>query len=481
MRNTKIVCTLGPASDGRETIQALTDAGMSVARVNGNHGTPDHRRDVIDRVRAVDAASNRSVAVLHDLPGPKIRTVPMDGTIQLAVGSTVRYIKGAETTGDTIGLSHDITAVSAGDRVLLDDGRIETTVDSVDDGVVTATVRNSEELSGRKGVIVPGVELGLPQITERDKGELDVAAEKSVDFVAASFVRDGESVETVSAALADRGAEIPVIAKIERGVAVRNLAGIIEAADGVMVARGDLGVELPLEDVPILQKRIIRTCQRAGVPVITATEMLESMITNRRPTRAEASDVANAVMDGTDAVMLSGETAVGDHPVTVVDTMDRIVRRVEGTDESAEAIDRHVPPVDETRMDALANAARPLGRDVDARALVVATESGTTARKAAKFRPPLPIVASTPDDTVRRQLTLSWDTVPVTAPYASGQSDAVVDVAVRSALETTRVDGGDTVIVIAGTMSELDEGNPANTLKIHTAEDGSVDHPETSQ
>jgi pyruvate kinase (EC 2.7.1.40) len=215
--------------------------------------------------------------------------------------------------------------------------------------------------------------------------------------------------------------------------------------------------------------------------VITATEMLESMITNRRPTRAEASDVANAVMDGTDAVMLSGETAVGDHPVTVVDTMDRIVRRVEGTDESAEAIDRHVPPVDETRMDALANAARPLGRDVDARALVVATESGTTARKAAKFRPPLPIVASTPDDTVRRQLTLSWGTVPVTAPYASGQSDAVVDVAVRSALETTRVDGGDTVIVIAGTMSELDEGNPANTLKIHTAEDGSVDHPETSQ
>ena len=187
MRNTKIVCTLGPASDGRETIQALTDAGMSVARVNGNHGTPDHRRDVIDRVRAVDAASNRSVAVLHDLPGPKIRTVPMDGTIQLAVGSTVRYIKGAETTGDTIGLSHDITAVSAGDRVLLDDGRIETTVDSVDDGVVTATVRNSEELSGRKGVIVPGVELGVPQITERDKGELDVAAEKSVDFVAASF------------------------------------------------------------------------------------------------------------------------------------------------------------------------------------------------------------------------------------------------------------------------------------------------------
>ncbi len=475
MRHTKLVCTLGPASDDQERIQALADAGMSVARLNGSHGTPDHRRTVVDSVRAVDAASDRSVAVLHDLPGPKIRTAPMDEPIQLTAGSTVRYVTGAETTGDTIGLSHDITAVSAGDRVLLDDGRIETTVDHVEEGVVTATVRNSEELSGRKGVIVPDVDLGLPQITERDQAELDVAAEKSVDFVAASFVRDGDSIETVAAALADRGVDIPIIAKVERAVAVRNLDEIIEAADGVMVARGDLGVEIPLEDVPIIQKRIIRRCQRAGVPVITATEMLESMITNRRPTRAEASDVANAVLDGTDAVMLSGETAVGNHPVAVVRTMDRIVRRVESADEYAAATDAQVPAVDETRMDALANAARPLGRDVEASALVVATESGRTALKTSKFRPPFPIVASTPDDRVRRRLALSWGILPVTAPYVSGASGGVIEVAVQSAVETPVVDRGDTVVVLAGTMSELDEENPANTLKIHTAGGESID------
>ncbi|MFB6139081.1 MAG: pyruvate kinase, partial [Halosimplex sp.] len=328
MRSAKIVCTLGPASESEETIEQLSAAGMSVARMNASHGTPEHRRELIDRIRAVDRRTDGPVAAMLDLPGPEVRTAPIREEITLEGGSTVRFVEGDEATPEEIGVSHDISAVEPGDEVLLDDGRIETTVESVEDGVVTATVENGGDLGARKGVNVPGVDLDLPVITDQDRKELQVAADEEVDFVAASFVRDGDDVYQISGALDELGADIPIIAKIEREVAVENLGGIVDAAYGVMVARGDLGVECPLEDVPMIQKRIIRRCHEAGVPVITATEMLDSMVHARRPTRAEASDVANAVLDGTDAVMLSGETAVGDHPVRVVETMDRIVRDV---------------------------------------------------------------------------------------------------------------------------------------------------------
>ena len=307
MRSAKIVCTIGPASDSVETLTGLAEAGMAVARMNASHGTPEHRRTVIDRVREVDEDTEAPVAVMHDLPGPEVRTAPLDEPIQLEAGSTVRFVVGSEARPEEIGLSHDITAVEPGDRILLDDARLAATVESVDGETITATVGNGGTLGGRKGVIVPGVQLGLPTVTEKDRTELEVAAEKGVDFVAASFVRDGEFVREIEQTLADLGADIPIISKIERDIAVDNIDSIIEASYGIMVARGDLGVELPLEDVPMIQKRIIRKCNEAGVPVITATEMLDSMTTSRRPTRAEASDVANAVLDGTDAVMLSGE------------------------------------------------------------------------------------------------------------------------------------------------------------------------------
>jgi len=469
MRNAKIVCTIGPASDSRETLERLANAGMSVARMNASHGTPDHRRTVIDRIREVDRATDRPVAAMHDLPGPEVRTAPLDDPVRLEQGSTVRFVEGVDTTATEIGTSHSLTAVEPGDRILLDDGRIETTVEGVADGVVTATVANGGKLGGRKGVNVPGVELGLPTVTEQDRRELEVAAEKEVDLVAASFVRDGAFIREISQTLNELGADIPIVAKIERDVAVDNIDDIIDTAYGVMVARGDLGVECPLEDVPMIQKRIIRKCQNAGVPVITATEMLDSMVTARRPTRAEASDVANAVLDGTDAVMLSGETAMGDHPVRVVETMDRIVRDVEASPEYGEHLEQRVPDADETRADALARAARYLARDIDASAIVAASESGYTALKTAKFRPSIPIVASTPNDDVRRRLALSRGVISATTPYTSGGASAVINDAVQSALSVGAAESGDTVVVLSGMMTELDGVNTSNMLKIHVA------------
>ncbi|WP_256392019.1 pyruvate kinase [Natronoarchaeum rubrum] len=469
MRNAKIVCTLGPATDSAEQITALAEAGMSVGRLNASHGSPEHRREMIDRIDEVDDAVDAPVASMLDTPGPEVRTAPIDAPIRLEKGSTVRFAVGADATPGEIGLSRSIAAVDPGDHVLLDDGRIETTVERVDDDAVFARVENGGELGARKGVNVPGVELGLPTITEDDEVELDVAAEKEPDFVAASFVGSGEDVAEINRALADRGVDIPVVAKIERLAAVRNIDSIAAEAYGVMVARGDLGVECPLEDVPIFQKRIIRRCHRAGVPVITATEMLDSMTHARRPTRAEASDVANAVLDGTDAVMLSGETAVGDHPARVVETMDRIVRDVEDTEEYAESRERLVPDAGESKADALARSGRFLARDIGADAIAVATQSGYTALKAAKYRPGVPVVASTPSDRVRRRLALSWGVTPMYTGISDREVDTLVEGAVQSALDAGVAESGDTVVVFCGMMTELESGSTTNMMKVHVA------------
>ncbi|WP_336328163.1 pyruvate kinase [Halovenus sp. HT40] len=467
-RRAKIVCTLGPASEDRETITALAEAGMSVARFNASHGSPADRRELIERVRSVDDALSTPIGTLLDLPGPEIRTAEMEGPITLSAGDIVGFVEGGETTADQIGLSASIDAVEAGDRILLDDGRIEATVTESDSGV-RARLESGGELDSRTGVNVPGVDLELPAVTEQDRRELDVAAEANVDFVAGSFVRSAADVYEIGSELDERGADIPIIAKIERADAVENIDEIIEVADGIMVARGDLGVECPLEDVPIIQKRIIRKCRAAGVPVITATEMLDSMISQHRPTRAEASDVANAVLDGTDAVMLSGETAIGDHPAEVVATMARIIRDVEDSEEYAETLEQRVPPAGETRTDALARSARFLARDVGASAVVAASESGYTARKAAKYRPNIPIVASTPDDRVRRQLTLTWGIIPRHATYEEDSSDAVIRNAVQAALDAGSAESGDTVVVLSGMMTDHGGYDTADMLKVHVA------------
>jgi pyruvate kinase len=442
---------------------------MNVARLNASHGSTAQRRELISMARDVEDRSGSPLAVLLDLSGPEVRTAPSDTTRTLQTGEELSFTTIERASGEQIGLTESIAAVSPGDRVLLDDGRIETTVERVENGVVTAAIDSGGELGSRAGVNIPGVDLGLPAVTEADRAELDLAASADVDFVAASFVRSGEDVFTISAELEERGVDVPIIAKIERADAVENADGIIEAADGIMVARGDLGVECPLEDVPLIQKRLIRKANRAGVPVITATEMLDSMIHERRPTRAEASDVANAVLDGTDAVMLSGETAVGDHPVEVVKMMRRIIDDVEQSGEYAEVREQRVPPASDTRTDALARSARYLARDVDATAIVAASESGYTALKAAKYRPSIPIVAATPSAGVRRQLSLSWGIIPQEVTYTTDSADGVINRAVQAAIDTGAADSGDTVVVLAGMMTELEGLDTANMLKVHIA------------
>jgi len=468
VRNAKIVCTLGPASDAPEDVRALAEAGMSVARLNASHGTTDHRATVIDRIREIDGPET-PLATMLDLPGPEVRTAPSDEPVVLEAGTTVRFVEDAATEGDVVGVSESLAATSPGDRVLLDDGRIGTVVDRVEDGVAHARVEDGGDLGGRKGVNVPGVDLGLGVPTEEDRAELELAAEKNVEFVAASFVRSAADVYTVARELESLGVDVPVIAKIERADAVENLEGIVDAAYGVMVARGDLGVECPLEQVPLIQKRIIQRCHDAGVPVITATEMLDSMIAERRPTRAEASDVANAVLDGTDAVMLSGETAIGDYPVEAVETMDRIVRDIEESEEYDAERERRVPAAGPTRTDALARSARYLARDVDASAVVAASESGYTALKVATYRPAVPVVAVTPDDRVRRQLALTWGVLPRPAPMVESGADALIQTAVQTALDADVADSGDTVVVLSGMMTDLEGANTTNMLKVHLA------------
>ncbi|MFC7236236.1 pyruvate kinase [Halosegnis marinus] len=464
-----VIATLGPASDDRATVDALADAGASVARLNASHGSTADRAALIDTVRAADADRDDTLAVMLDLPGPEIRTAPTDDAVTLADDSEVRLVAGDTVSTEEVGLSQPLAGVSPGDRVLLDDGRIETTVERVEGDAVVVRVRSGGDLGGRKGVNVPGVDLGLDAVTARDEAELDLAAERDVDFVAASFVRDAADVYRVSEAIEARGADIPVVAKIERADAVAALDGIVEAAQGVMVARGDLGVECPLERVPLIQKRVIRRCREAGVPVITATEMLDSMVHAGRPTRAEATDVANAVLDGTDAVMLSGETAIGDHPVRVVETMDRIVRDVAASEEYVELREQRVPAAGDSGTDALARSARYLARDVGASAVVVASESGYTARKAAKYRPGIPVVAATPSHAVRRRLVLSGGVVPRHVDLSASGTEAVIHDAIGAALDAGVAASGDTVVALAGMMSDIDGADTTNTLKLHVA------------
>ncbi|MEF8777427.1 MAG: pyruvate kinase [Natronomonas sp.] len=468
MRNVKIVCTLGPASEDRATIRRLADSGMSIARLNASHGTLDERRELASRVRAVDRSIDEPLGIMLDLRGPEIRTAETDTEVELSAGSAVRFLEGQTVSEETVGLSHSIAAVEPGDTVLLDDGRIETTVERVDGETVLARVESGGRLGSRAGVTTRDVDLELDLIGEADRKNLELAAELGIDLVAASFVRDGDDVYEIADTLETLGTEeTAIVAKIERSAAVENVDDIIAAADGVMVARGDLGVECPLEDVPIIQKRIIRRCVDAAVPVITATEMLDSMVGSRRPTRAEASDVANAVFDGTDAVMLSGETAVGEYPIETVETMANIVDRIEGSNEYAETRDRRVPDAElGVRTDAVARSARYLAEDVNATAIVCISESGYTARKAAKFRPSVPIVAATPNDGVRRQLAITWG---IDARYATYTADVddILETAVESALEAGVARSGDTIVVLAGMMSDLPEADVANTLKVH--------------
>jgi pyruvate kinase len=419
-RRAKIVCTIGPASNSEGTIRELMLAGMDVARLNFSHGTHDDHAQVIARLRQIAVELNRSICILQDLQGPKIRTGRLKDRVPILL-ETGRLV--TITSADVVGSSEVIATtyrelsrdVKPGEHILLSDGRIELVITEIVDGNVICRVLNGGALGEHQGINLPGTNVSIPSLTEKDEADLDFGLRQGVDVIAISFVRTAQDVMRVRQAIAARGSAVPLIAKLEKPQAVDNLDAILAITDGVMVARGDLGVEVAPEKVPLIQKHIIRRALDFRRPVITATQMLESMIGNPRPTRAEASDVANAIFDGTDAVMLSGETAVGKYPREAVGMMSRIVVEAE-KDHSQRLVPTHQPgerlSIAETICEAMAHAAR----DLDLRAIVVFTHSGATARMLSKYRPVPRIYAFTTHDAVCKRMNLLWGVTPVRCP-----------------------------------------------------------------
>lgn len=466
IRRTRIVCTIGPSSSSTGVLRAMIQAGMDVARLNFSHGDADTHREAAANVREAAESVGRPVAILGDLQGPKIRTGPVEGTFQRLVrGRTVTLMAAPAASPNSIEVSHVelVRALHAGDRVLLDDGRIELSVRGVEDGRAEASVVRGGLLGERKGISVPGRPLPLPAMTGKDLDDLRLAAELGVDYVALSFVRRPEDVVTCQQHITGLNRNIPVIAKLEKLEAIRNLSRILEVADAVMVARGDLGVELRLGEVPAVQKDVIDRSNRAGVPVITATEMLESMVTSNRPTRAEASDVANAIWDGTDAVMLSQETSIGAHPVDAVRAMARIciAAQKHPAFERARQIWREPGQVGS----AIAHAAASTATELQAKVIIAFTESGTTALRCSKARPAMPVIAASPHEEVLRRTALYSGVVPLLV-QPGRDTDEMIANATAAALESGMVRHGDRVVVVAG----VPVGRPGQTnlVKVET-------------
>ncbi|SFO54309.1 pyruvate kinase [Geodermatophilus obscurus] len=463
-RRAKIVCTLGPATSSLEQITALVEAGMDVARLNFSHGSHADHEVAYRRVREASDSTGRAVAVLADLQGPKIRLGTFaDGPVTWATGSrvciTVDDVEGtAERVSTTYkGLAND---ARVGDRLLVDDGKLALSVVGVDGPDVWCVVVEGGQVSNNKGLSLPGVAVSVPALSEKDEEDLRFALHLSVDVVALSFVRSPADAELVRDIMRQEDVQVPVIAKLEKPEAVQNLDAIVEAFDGIMVARGDLGVELPLETVPLVQKRAVQAARERNKPVIVATQMLESMITNSRPTRAEASDVANAVLDGADAVMLSGETSVGSHPVGAVRTMERIIDAVENDDRWVAELTRR----SRSRSGAIVRAARDIGEALDVKALATFTQTGETARRLAALHPRQPLLAFTVDARVRSQLALSWGVETFLVPSVEHTDDMVEQVDF-SLLSIGRLRVGDRVVVVAG--SPPNTVGSTNLIRVH--------------
>ncbi|MFN2185623.1 MAG: pyruvate kinase [Anaerolineae bacterium] len=468
MLRTKIVCTLGPASDSEAAIQAFLRAGMAVARINFSHGThADHARR-IELVRRLADEAGRSVAILADLQGPKLRVglLPEDG-IPLVEGQTVTLAdQESSTDASLIPLPHPevLRDVQPGDRMLLDDGLLELRVLDRDGEQVQAKVVTGGTLTSRKGLSLPHTSLQMPSITDKDREDASFGVEQEVDYFGLSFVRSGGDVTHLRSWLQELGADTPIIAKIEKPEALGCIDEILEVSDGLMVARGDLGVEAPAEEVPIAQKRIIRACNRAGKPVITATQMLDSMMRNPRPTRAEASDVANAILDGSDAIMLSGETAVGHYPVQSVQMMARIAEVTERSMPYADWLQRTEDTFLASVTDAIGQVASEIASDLDAKAIITSTISGATARRVAMHRPVTPIIAPSPSETTCRQLALVWGVQPLLVEQFV-DTDTMIATAVGAAQARKLVEEGDLVIITAGVP--VGGSGLTNMLKAH--------------
>lgn len=464
-RKTKIVCTIGPASDSARMLERLMRAGMNVARLNFSHGSYESHKKNLMRIRRTSAKLKRPVAIMQDLCGPKIRTGEIKGEgIPVRAGESVMLCgKRSKKTG-VVPVNYPRLAkdVAPADLILLADGSIELKVVKIEGGMVQCKVITGGVIGSHKGVNIPSENLSISGLTAKDKKDLEFAINENVDFVALSFVRSPRDVEQVKRILSRHGKKLPVIAKIEKPQALECIDRIIEVADGLMVARGDLGVEIPLERVPGVQKMLIRKANQAGKPVITATQMLESMVARPRPTRAEVTDVANAIWEGTDAVMLSEETATGRYPIETVKIMDRIARRVET--EMAETAPLHEPfPSVDPIPDSISYSAYLMAEEMPIKAIVTPTRSGATTRRISRYRPDPPIIALTHLPKTQRRLCLTWGAIPVLTPELKNPAD-ITDAALSWAKGTMHLKKGDHIIITAGTSSS-DPGT-TNTIRL---------------
>jgi pyruvate kinase len=448
LRKTKIICTIGPASEEVTVLTRLIEKGMNVARINFSHGRHEEHQKRIDNIREAASITGTPLAIMLDTRGPEIRTGTLaQGKIMLQGGQEF-ILTNREVPGDEKAVQISYAAlpqeVKPGDSILLADGLINLQVKECNETDILCQVINGGELGERKGVNVPGVRIQLPFLSEKDRLDIAFGIEQEVDIIAASFVRKAEDILEIRRILEENNADPFIIAKIESQEGVDNLEDIIKVADGVMVARGDLGVEIPAEEVPLVQKSIIEKCAQAGKVVIIATQMLDSMIVNPRPTRAEVSDVANAIFDGADAIMLSGETAAGKYPVEVVETMARIAKRAEDALPYQELLRRKRLQGSLTVTDAISYATCATAMNLGASAILTATRSGYTARMVAKYRPQAKIVAATPDERVLKQMALVWGVHPVLIKDIEG-TDALLDESINVALENGCIKKGDLI------------------------------------
>ncbi|MEV8527065.1 pyruvate kinase [Streptomyces sp. NPDC052000] len=477
MRRAKIVCTLGPATDTYDQIKALVEAGMDVARFNLSHGTYAEHEGRYQRVRNASDETGRSIGILADLQGPKIRLGRFrEGPVLLERGDEFTITVEDGTQGDRHlcgttypGLAADVTT---GERILVDDGRVALQVTNIDGPRIHTLVVEGGLVSDHKGLNLPGVAVSVPALSDKDQDDLRWALRTGADIIALSFVRSGRDIQDVHRIMDEEGRRLPVIAKIEKPQAVDNIQDIVAAFDGIMIARGDLGVEMPLEQVPIVQKRAIKLAKRNAKPVIVATQMLDSMIDNSRPTRAEASDVANAVIDGTDAVMLSGETSVGKYPVETVKTMSRIVEAAE-----EDVLAKGLPPLTErnkprTQGGAVARAAAEMGDFLGAKFLVAFTQSGDTVKRLSRYRSPIPLLAFTPVPATRSQLNLTWGVETFLGPHVESTDEMVAQVD-EMLLKVGRCQKGDVVVITAGSPP----GVPGSTNLVRVHHIGEDDSP----
>ncbi len=466
-RKTKIVCTIGPSSESQETIERLVNAGMDVARLNMSFGTREYHRELIERIRAASEKASKPVAILMDLSGAKMRIGRLRSPLTIHRGEKVRLTSDEDESGASIPVSSPeiLKNLKEGDTIHLADGTISLRVVSAGENEVVAEVIEGGYLTSHKGITFPE-KINLPPITEKDVEDLKFGIRMGVDWVAMSFVRDAGDVEKLKSLIGNAG-DIPVIAKIERREAVENLEEIVKASDGIMVARGDLGVEMPVEEIPVIQKRVIRLANKAGKPVITATQMLKSMVVQKTPTRAEVTDVANAVLDGSDALMLSEETASGKHPVEAVRMMDRVIRKAESIysyihDHPAESVSQSI-----------ASSAARIAQEVDAKAIITFTRTGASAINISRYRPCVPLIVAAHSREVLRRLSLVWGCISMAAVSGDMSPDQLLESIVEESIRQGYIEEDSIIVVTSG----IPFGRPGTTNTVRVLRAGEILHP----